>query len=173
MEINPRLDPWLERRFAGLRQDPVLRAGIDAVKAKAASGQATSADVLNLAWREAAASYAKQGQVVGSEAIRGRALAMATAATLEAPYQLSDLPKGTDKSKHFMVSAWAAQKFTAAADRFLPRFAAEWFGLGLTKAAGVLKEIVDKLTGGDMSREDIVADFQGARWGVRLGREGQ
>lgn len=171
MEINPRLDPWLERRFAGVRQDPALRAGIDAVKAKAASGEATSADVLQLAWREAAASYARQGQVVGGEAIRGRALAMATAASMEEPYQLSDLPRGTDKSKHFMVSAWVSQKITAAADRFLPRFLAEWVGLGLTKAAGVAKEIVDKLTGGDMSREDLVADFQGARWGVRLGRE--
>ena len=63
-----------------------------------------------------------------------------------------------------------SQKISAAADVLLPRFAAEWIGLGLTKVAGVAKEILDKLTGGDMSREDIVADFQGAEWGVALGR---
>lgn len=173
MQLNQKLDAWLTSRFQGVAQDPALRASIEAVKQKAATGQASSGDVLNLAWRESAASFAKQGQVVGSEAIRGRAIAIANVAGMESPFLMSDLPQGHDKTHHFLVSAWLSQKLTASADRWLPRFAAEWVGLGVTKTVGVLKEFVDLFTGGSSSREDIVADFKGARSGVALGRAPQ
>ncbi|MDB5099252.1 MAG: hypothetical protein JWM80_3673 [Cyanobacteria bacterium RYN_339] len=159
-----RIDSYIEHRFDGVRQDARYRPIIDRAKQAATAQGATTDSVL------AAAVSVARDQFQGStdDSLREAALASAMAARIESPFGLSDLPAGTDKTEHFLVSAMIGLKVTHALDHVLPRGIAAWLGEHAAKAVGVAKEGLDFVTHSDFGKTDITADFKGAELGPRF-----
>jgi len=90
------------------------------------------------------------------------------AARIETPFGLANLPAGTDKTEHFLVSAMIGLKVTHVLNHVMPRGLAAWLGEKASQAVGVAKEGLDYVTHADFSGEDIQADFKGAHTGPNL-----
>jgi hypothetical protein len=159
-----RIDSYIEHRFDGIRQDARYRPIIERAKQAASAPGATTDSVL----ASAVSGARDQFKGAGADELRQAALASTMAARIESPFGLANLPGGTDKTEHFLVSAMVGLKATRVFDAVLPRGAAAWLGEHVSKAVGVAKEVFDFVTHSDFGKADIQADFLGAEIGPRL-----
>jgi hypothetical protein len=92
---------------------------------------------------------------------RERAYLAAAVAASEHPYDLVDLPSGSDKAKHFFLSgylsAWLGGRLS-----FLPGRLEERVAAALVVGVGWFKEVFDCFFGSGYSREDLQANVRGA-----------
>jgi hypothetical protein len=155
------IDERIKTRFQAIQKDPSYRPIID--KIEQATAQPISSDaMLQVAIAATVDEFKRSGKPLDKQAIRDKAFTAAAAASMEQPFQLSDLPQGKDKSNHYLVSSLIAIKVSEAAHHVMPAFMANALGRGVSKGIGVLKEIWDKVSGGDADVNDIHADFAGA-----------
>lgn len=157
-----KINQLIESRFKAVRRDARHRPVIDAVKASVVPGM-TSEQVLQVAVQATVDEFKRTGRPLQADAIREQALLDTAAASMEKRFALSDLPSGTDKTEHFMTSAFLSLKVAEAADKMMPRAWAEKLGFGASAALGWGKEVYDKFFATGYSREDLAADFAGAR----------
>jgi hypothetical protein len=152
-----------EAKFTQLRNDPHYKPIVDAVRQVQADG-VTPAVVVQEAVRATRDQYVASGRKVDQEDIRRDAFLAATAASIEAPYELAGLPEGADKTKHYFWSGAFSAKIDQSLDalRILPRSLREGVAVGTTVFVGWLKEVADTFTSG-YSREDLLADRLGAK----------
>lgn len=152
-----------EAKYRRLRNDPHYRPIIDSVRAVQANGVAPDT-VIREAVRATRDRYVAAGKPIDQEDVRHDAFMAATAASIEAPYELSGLPKGTDKTKHFFWSAAFAARVDQVLDtlRIIPEGMRRAVSIGASVFVGWLKEVADIFTSG-YSREDLLADRLGAR----------
>ncbi len=151
-----------EAKFSRLRNDPHYRPIIDAVRQVQKNGVEPST-VTREAVRATRDQYVAAGRRIDQEDIRRDAFLAATAACIEAPYELSGLPEGTDKTKHYFWSGAFAAKIDQALDalRIVPQGARQSIAIGSSIVVGWLKEVADVFTTG-YSRSDLLADRLGA-----------
>lgn len=152
-----------EAKFNRLRNDPHYRPIIDAVRQVQHNGVAPTT-VVHEAVKATRDQYVASGRRIDTEDIRRDAFLAATAASIEAPYELDGLPQGTDKTKHYFWSGAFAAKIDQALDalRVIPQGVRQTVAIGATVFVGWLKEVADIFTTG-FSREDLQADRMGAR----------
>lgn len=152
-----------EAKYAKLRHDPHYKPIVDAVRQVQRDGVSPEV-VVNAAVRATRDQYVASGRPIDTEDIRRDAFLAATAASIEAPYELDGLPQGTDKTKHFFWSGAFAARIDQALDalKIVPRRVREAVAVGLTVTVGWLKEVADIFTTG-FSKEDLKADRLGAR----------
>lgn len=152
-----------EAKYKGLRNDPHYRPIIDAVRAVQADGVAPQA-VVDAAVRATRDQYVASGRKIDREDIRRDAFLAATAACIEAPYALSGLPEGHDKTKHYFWSGAFAARVDQMLDtlRIVPEGIRQHAAYGAAMTVGWLKEVADIFTSG-FSREDLKADRLGAK----------
>lgn len=151
-----------EDRLRRVGQDPHYRPIVSAVEAAQHDG-ASSGEVLGAALRATRDQYVKEGRTLDREDVRHDAFLAAGVGAVEAPYQLSDLPAGTDKTKHFMVSAEIASRIDQGLEalRIVPQPARKAIAVGITTGLGFLKEVLD-VFGSGFNRQDLKADLAGA-----------
>lgn len=152
-----------EDRLRRIGQDPHYRPIIDAVKGVQRNG-VSSEEVLTTALRATRDQYVKEGRKLDSEDLRHDAFMAASVGSVESPYQLSDMPEGDDKTKHFLVSGELASGIDQKLDelRIVPKPARKAIAIGVTTGLGFLKEVLDVFTTG-FNRQDLQADVAGAK----------
>ena len=152
-----------EAKFNRLRNDPHYGPIVDAVRKVQTDGVAPKT-VVEEAVRATRDQYVAAGRRIDTEDIRRDAFLAATAASIEAPYELSGLPEGKDKTKHYFWSGAFSAKIDQALDalKVIPKSVRETVAIGTTVFVGWLKEVADLLTTG-YSKEDLMADRLGAR----------
>jgi uncharacterized protein YfiM (DUF2279 family) len=155
------IDERIKSRFQAVQKDPGYRPILDKIEAATEKG-ISSQEMLQVAMQATVDEFKRTGKPLDKQAIRDKAFTAAAAASMEKPFQLSDLPEGKDKSNHFLVSSLIAIKVSEVAHHVMPAFMANALGRGVSKTIGVLKEIWDKVSGGDADIKDIHADFAGA-----------
>lgn len=165
-----KLNQALENRLSQVRQDARYRPMIDAVKAERPAGL-TSDQLLDTAVRATVDEFKRSGRPLKADAVREAALLAATAAAVEAPVELADLPAGTDKTQHFLASAYLSLKATVAFDKVLPRRWAESLGTAASVTLGWVKELYDAAFATGYNREDLKADVAGAKRPYQLSVE--
>ena len=159
----------IEQHLQAVRQDPLARPIIDRVKRAAASEQVSSGALLDVAVSATVDEFKRQGRPVDANAVREQAYLAAAAASTEQSMELSDLPAGDDKTKHFFVSGLLSIKIANVADKLLPRSWSEKLGAAASFAIGFGKEVYDGFntwrtkTGTGFNREDLQADAAGAK----------
>lgn len=150
------------RQIRARGQDPHLRPIIDRVEAAQHDG-ATSSEVIAVALKATRDQYLREQRTPGARTLRADAYLAATVGAVERPYQLQDLPTGSDKTMHFFMSAGlAAGMERQLADWYVPAPVARGVAIGLTTGLGFLKEVADLFTSG-FNRDDLRADTMGAR----------
>lgn len=154
-----RINEMIESRLTSVRRDPAARPIIDKVKAEAAKSGATSESVLRAAVAIAKDTY----KGASADDIREKAFLSAAAAAVEKPFTLKDLPEGEDKTKHFFVSGVLSLRIAEVADKVLPRGLSEKLGAWGSSFVGWGKEVYDGMFATGYNREDLKADFKGAR----------
>ncbi len=144
-------------------QNPHFRPVVDQVKAAQHDG-VSSNEVLETALKATRDQYVKEGRRLDPENLRNDAFMAATVASVEAPYQLSDMPAGTDKTKHYMQSGQIASRIDRTLDdlKIVPEGARKAIAVGVTTGLGFLKEVLD-VFGTGFNREDLQADVAGAK----------
>ncbi|MNS86539.1 lipoprotein [compost metagenome] len=152
----------IENRLKAVRQDARFRPAIDQVKAANRQG-VTSNELLDVAVKATVDEYKASGRRIDADQVRQRAFLAAAAAAAETPIQLSDLPEGDDKTKHFFVSGLISIKVAEVADKLLPRGLAEKIGTGASIFMGWGKEVYDKFFATGYNRDDLKADVAGAK----------
>lgn len=152
-----------EAKFTRLRNDPHYQPIVDAVRQVQADGVKPEV-VVQEAVRATRDQYVSSGRAIDTEDIRRDAFLAAAAASIEAPYELSGLPEGTDKTKHYFLSGTFAATIDQTLDalRIIPRGVREGVAVGTTVFVGWLKEVADLFTTG-YSKEDLKADRLGAK----------
>jgi hypothetical protein len=152
-----------EAKYKGLRNDPHYRPIVDAVRQVQRDGVSPD-EVVAAAVRATRDQYVASGRRIDREDIRRDAFLAATAASIEAPYELSGLPAGQDKTKHYFWSGAFAAKVDQALDalRIIPQGLRQKAAIGASVFVGWLKEVADVFTTG-YSREDLQADRMGAK----------
>lgn len=152
-----------EARFNRLRQDPHYGPIVAAVRQVQKDGVSPET-VVNAAVRATRDQYVASGRRIDTEDIRRDAFLAATAASIEAPYELSGLPEGNDKTKHYFWSGAFSARIDQALDalKIVPQRVRESVAVGTTVFVGWLKEVADIFTTG-YSKEDLVADRLGAK----------
>jgi len=152
-----------EDRLRRIGNDPHYRPVVDTVKATQHDGVASS-QVLETALRATRDQYVKEGRKLDPEKVRTDAYMAASVASVESPYQMSDLPDGTDKSKHFLVSAEISSHIDQGLEavKVVPESARKAIAVGVTTGIGFFKEVLDIFTTG-FNRQDLKADVQGAK----------
>lgn len=152
-----------EDRLRRIGQDPHYRPVVDAVKAAQRDGVSSEA-VLDTAFRATRDQYVKEGRRLDPENVRHDAFMAASVGSVETPYQLADMPEGTDKTKHFMVSGEVASGIDRRLDdlKVVPRPARKAIAIGVTTGLGFLKEVLDLFSTG-FNRQDLQADVAGAK----------
>lgn len=152
-----------EDRLRRIGQDPHFRPVIDAVKSVQRDGVASDT-VLGTALRATHDQYVKEGRALDPENVRHDAFMAASVGSVERPYQLSDMPAGADKTKHFLVSGELASGIDRTLDdlKVVPRPARKAIAIGVTTSLGFLKEVLDLFTTG-FNRQDLQADVAGAK----------
>mgnify|MGYP001180879873 CR=1 FL=1 len=158
---------WLnertEAKFTQLRNDPHYKPIVEAVRKVQKDGVSPDT-VVQEAVRATRDQYVASGRRIDTEDIRRDAFLAATAASMEAPYELSGLPEGTDKTKHFFWSGAFAARIDQGLDalRIVPQRVREALAVGTTVFVGWLKEVADIFTTG-YSKDDLLADRLGAK----------
>ena len=152
-----------EARFTRLKNDPHYGPIVTAVRQVQQDG-VTPETVVNAAVKATRDQYVASGRRIDKEDIRRDAFLAATAASFEAPYELSGLPEGTDKTKHFFWSGAFAARIDQVLDaaKIVPQRVREAVAVSMTVLVGWLKEVADIFTTG-YSKEDLVADRLGAK----------
>lgn len=158
-----RINDRIQSQLRAVRQDARLVPAIDAVKVAKQKPGATVTDVYAAALTASRDTYVKAGQSVSADAVRERALLLASVAAADSSASLADLPAGADKTRHAFLSGWLSLKIARAADVLLPRVIAEKVGMVGSFGLGLLKEVYDMAFATGFSREDLVADWAGAR----------
>lgn len=156
------INNFLEGRFNAVRRDASYRPVIDKVKAEAKNG-ASSHDVLNVAMSATVDQFKRQGKKLDAHAVREAAFLAAAAASIEQPFEMKDMPAGDDKTKHFLTSGFLSVTVAKWADKVLPRGLAEKIGIGASAGLGWAKEVYDKFFGTGYNKDDLKADFAGAK----------
>lgn len=154
-----RVNELIESRLKTVQRDPAARPIIERVQAEAAKPGATSATVLKAAVAIAQDSYRGKS----ADQIREKAFLAAAAAATEKPFTLGDLPEGEDKTKHFFVSGVLSLRIAEVADKVLPHGLAAKLGAWGSSAIGWGKEVYDALFATGYNKDDLKADFKGAR----------
>lgn len=152
-----------EDRLRRIGQDPHLRPVIDTVKATQRDGVSPD-EVMATALRATRDQYVKEGRRLDAENVRNDAYMAASVGSVESPYQLAGLPEGSDKTKHYMLSAEIASRIDRTLDdlRVVPEPARQALAIGLTTGLGFLKEVLD-IFGSGFNRQDLKADLEGAK----------
>ncbi|MNK87726.1 hypothetical protein D3C87_1076660 [compost metagenome] len=152
-----------ESKFNRLRNDSHYGPIVDAVRKVQKDGVAPQT-VIEEAVRATRDQYVASGRPIDTEDIRRDAFLAATAGSIEAPYELSGLPEGTDKTKHYFWSGAFSAKIDQALDalKVVPRSVRETVAVGATVFVGWLKEVADLFTTG-YSKDDLKADRMGAK----------
>lgn len=157
------INDLLNSRIRNAARDPLTRAVADRVKQSNLSG-VSSADVLEVAVAATKDQYLKAGKGAPSaDVIREKAFLGAAVAASEKPFELKDLPAGTDKTQHFFTSGVLSLTFAKWADTLLPKSWANWLGEKASYALGFGKEIYDKFFATGFNRDDLKADLAGAK----------
>lgn len=156
------INTTIENKLKTVRQDARYRSAIDQVKAASHKG-VTSDELLTVAVKATVDEYKASGRRINNDEIRSRAFLAAAAAASETPIELSDLPAGSDKTKHFFVSGVISMKIAEVADKVLPRGISEKIGTGFSIALGWGKEVYDKFFATGFNRDDLKADVAGAK----------
>lgn len=152
-----------ESKFNQLRNDPHYKPIVDAVRKVQKDGVAPET-VVQEAVRATRDQYVASGRKIDTEDIRRDAFLAATAASIEAPFEMVGLPEGTDKTKHYFWSGAFAAKIDQNLDalRIVPQRVRESVSVGTAVFVGWLKEVADIFTTG-YSKEDLKADRMGAK----------
>ena len=152
-----------EAKFNRLRNDPHYGPIVDAVR-KVQKNGVSPETVVQEAVRATRDQYIASGRRIDTEDIRRDAFLAATAASIEAPYELSGLPEGTDKTKHYFWCGAFSARIDQALDalKVVPRGVRESVAFGTTMLVGWLKEVADIFNTG-YSKEDLQADRLGAK----------
>jgi len=152
-----------EDRLRRIGQDSHYRPIVDAIKAVQHDG-VSSQEVVQTALRATRDQYVKEGRKLDPENVRRDAYTAASVSAVESPYQMSDLPEGDDKTKHFMVSGEIASRIDQGLDalKVVPQPARRAIAVGLTTGIGFLKEVLD-IFGTGFNRQDLKADVKGAK----------
>lgn len=161
-----------EKKIKGLRKDPHYQPIIDEIKQSQHDG-ITSDEVVETALKATRDQFVKEGRKLDKEDLRKDAFLAATAASVEAPYQMKDMPEGSDKTKHYLLWGAMAAKIDQSLDALgiIPAGARKKIAIGLSMSVGYLKEVADLFTSG-FNREDLKADQKGVRSPFEHGNEG-
>lgn len=157
-----RINDRIQNQLRAVRQDARLVPAVEAVGSAKQKPGATVRDVYQVALQASRDTYVKEGRTVSADAVRERALLLAAAAA-DSQASLADLPAGADKIRHVFLSGWLSLRIARAADVLLPRVLAEKVGMVGSFGLGLLKEVYDMAFATGFSREDLVADWAGAR----------
>ncbi|HBN08028.1 MAG TPA: hypothetical protein DD435_05065 [Cyanobacteria bacterium UBA8530] len=158
---------WLndisEKKIRNLAKDPHYRPIVDSIE-KVQHDGVSSREVIEQAIKATRDQFVKEGRKVDIEHLREDAFKAATAASVEAPYQLMGLPEGTDKTKHFFAWGALASQIDQSLEvlKIIPQGARKSISVGLAMFVGQLKEVADIFTSG-YDKKDLEADRQGAK----------
>lgn len=158
-----KINDLLNSRIRTAARDPLTRAVADKVKASNLKG-VSSQEVLDVAIQATQDQYVKSGKPApSSDVIREKAFLGAAVAASEKPFEMKDLPEGSDKTQHFFTSGVLSLTFSKWADTLLPTSWANWLGEKASFALGFGKEIYDKFFATGFNRDDLKADLAGAK----------